>query len=52
MAVYHAGMSEYVLGDYEASKIHLTRFLDIYKREDGWRSNAIEILNRMDSNIN
>ncbi|MDJ0659936.1 MAG: protein kinase [Crocosphaera sp.] len=47
MAVYHAGMSEYILGDYESSKTYLTQFLDIYKREDGWRNNAIEVLNRM-----
>ncbi|WP_035799124.1 serine/threonine protein kinase [Crocosphaera chwakensis] len=47
MAVYHAGMSEYVLGDYESSKTYLTQFLDLYQREDGWRNNAIEVLNRM-----
>ncbi|MDJ0597865.1 MAG: serine/threonine-protein kinase [Crocosphaera sp.] len=52
MAVYHAGMSEYVLGDYEASKRNLTKFLDLYKREDGWRNNAIEVLKRMDSHTN
>lgn len=48
MAVYHAGMSEYVLGDHEQAKINLQKFLTLYQREDGWRRNAIEVLNRID----
>ncbi|MEA5534760.1 serine/threonine-protein kinase [Crocosphaera sp. XPORK-15E] len=49
MAVYHAGMSEYVLGDYAKSKANLTKFLELYQQNDGWRSNAIEVLNRMNN---
>jgi serine/threonine protein kinase len=50
MALYHGGMSQYVLGDYEQSETNLNKFLDIYKRQDGWRGNALEILERMNSN--
>ncbi|HEY7635461.1 MAG TPA: hypothetical protein VH763_07960 [Gemmatimonadales bacterium] len=47
MALYHAGMSEYILGERDYARTHLKAFLDIYKNEDGWRSNAIEVLGRM-----
>jgi hypothetical protein len=47
MALYHAGMSEYVLGQPEAARAHLSRFLELYRSEDGWRSNATEVLGRL-----
>jgi len=49
MALYHAGMSEYILGELDFARTHLKTFLEIYKQEDGWRANAIEVLGRMDS---
>jgi len=47
MALYHAGMSEYVLGQPEPAKRHLHRFLELYSPDDGWRSNAIEVLHKL-----
>jgi len=47
MAQYHAGMSYYVLGEEDLARDHLERFLDQYDTDDGWRSNAIEVLSRM-----
>jgi len=49
MALYHAGMSEYVLGQPDAARTHLRRFLQLYRSEDGWRSNAIQTLERLDA---
>jgi hypothetical protein len=49
MALYHAGMSEYILGQMDLARTHLTRFLDLYHSEDGWRSNALDVLHRLDS---
>ena len=46
MALYHAGMSAYILGDLEMSEEYLLSFLDIYQRDDGWRKNAITVLKR------
>ncbi|HTC23658.1 MAG TPA: tetratricopeptide repeat protein [Gemmatimonadales bacterium] len=47
MALYHAGMSEYALGQTEPATVHLKRFLELYSSPDGWRSNAIAVLNRL-----
>lgn len=47
MALYHAGISEYILGEREYARTHLEKFLSIYKTEDGWRSNAREVLGRI-----
>jgi hypothetical protein len=47
MAVYHAGMSEYALGQPAKAKANLLRFLELYHEQDGWRSNAVEVLRRM-----
>src|SRR5438105_15882903 len=44
MALYHAGMSEYSLGQPELSRTHLRSFLDLYHENDGWRRNALEVL--------
>ncbi len=47
MALYHAGMSEYILGQRDFARTHLERFLELYRSEDGWRNNAREVLGRM-----
>ena len=49
MALYHAGMSEYVLGQPAPAEQHLRRFLELYHENDGWRTNAIEVLQRLSS---
>jgi tetratricopeptide (TPR) repeat protein len=48
MALYHAGMSEYILGQLDFARTHLERFLELYRSEDGWRNNALDVLKRMD----
>ena len=47
MALYHAGISEYMLGEMDFARTHLTRFLELYRSKDGWRSNAREVLGRI-----
>ena len=49
MALYHAGMSEYALGQPAPATLHLKRFLELYSSPDGWRSNAITVLGRLSS---
>jgi hypothetical protein len=49
MALYHAGISEYILGHADLARTHLERFLAIYRAEDGWRSNALTVLERLRS---
>jgi hypothetical protein len=48
MALYHAGISEYILGHADLARGNLERFLSIYRAEDGWRSNAKTVLDRLD----
>lgn len=47
MALYHAGISEYMLGHHDLARTQLERFLEIYHAEDGWRSNARTVLDRI-----
>jgi hypothetical protein len=47
MALYHAGVSEDMLGQYDYARTHLERFLQLYQPEDGWRANARELLGRI-----
>jgi len=47
MALYHAGMSEYILGHTDLARAQLERFLEIYTPNDGWRSNAQTVLDRI-----
>lgn len=47
MALYHAGASEFALGQPELSRKHLTRFLELYTQPDGWRGNAESMLARL-----
>jgi hypothetical protein len=49
MALYHAGMSEYILGQTDYARTHLRTFLNLYHDNDGWRGNAIEVLRRIDA---
>lgn len=49
MALYHAGMSEYLLGRFEVSKVHLKRFLELYRRNDYWNNNARKVLSAINS---
>ena len=48
MALYHAGMAEYMLGQHALARRNLTAFLGIYRTNDGWTSNAREVLARID----
>ncbi|HYC31823.1 MAG TPA: hypothetical protein VEB59_06000 [Gemmatimonadales bacterium] len=48
MALYHAGMSEYILGHSDIARAQLERFLEIYRADDGWRSNARTVLDRIE----
>jgi hypothetical protein len=47
MALYHAGMSEFILGQTDFARTHLTQFMALYQSEDGWRANARDVLNRL-----
>jgi hypothetical protein len=49
MALYHAGMSEFILGQMEFARTHLTKFLQLYDQPDGFRNNAIDVLRRLDA---
>lgn len=47
MALYHAGMSEYILNQPDLARRHLKSFLQYYAPDDGWRRNAIDVLQRL-----
>jgi hypothetical protein len=47
MALYHAGMSEYALGQPALARKHLQSFLSYYHADDGWTQNAREVLARL-----
>lgn len=47
MALYHAGMSDYVLGNRDRARGHLAEFLKLYATEDGFRRNAKEALAKL-----
>lgn len=47
MALYHAGMAEYALGDRERARTNLTAFLSYYHQADGWTRNAQLTLQRL-----
>ena len=46
MALYHAGMSEYSLGEVSRARQHLQSFLSLYHENDGWTRNARTVLER------
>lgn len=47
MALYHAGASEFILGQPDLARRHLEDFLQYYHENDGWRSNALEMLRKL-----
>jgi hypothetical protein len=47
MALYHAGMAEYMLGQRELATKNLEAFLGLYHENDGWRTNSLEVLGRL-----
>lgn len=47
MALYHAGMAEYALGEPELARRHLRAFLSYYHQHDGWTRNAKVTLARL-----
>jgi hypothetical protein len=47
MALYHAGMSEYALGERVPARSHLESFLSLYHEDDAWRRNALDVLQRL-----
>ena len=47
MALYHAGMAEYMLGQRDLARHNLEAFLKLYQANDGWRSNGLEVLRRL-----
>jgi serine/threonine protein kinase len=52
MAMYHAGMSAYALGNIPLSKQRLTDFLNTYTVTDGWTNNARTVMDKIDRGIN
>lgn len=48
MALYHAGISRYQLGEHAAAKQHLEDFLQYYDQNDGWTTNARYVLDQID----
>ena len=51
MALYHAGMSAYVLGEYPKAEEQLQEFLRIYQPNDGWKNKAKLALSRIEQDI-
>jgi hypothetical protein len=47
MALYHAGMAEYALGQYVLARTHLRSFLHYYDQNDGWTQSAQDALARL-----
>ena len=47
MALYHAGMAEYALGQAQLARTHLEAFLEYYHEKDGWARSAQETLERL-----
>ncbi|HEX9894461.1 MAG TPA: hypothetical protein VGA78_11090 [Gemmatimonadales bacterium] len=48
MALYHAGMANYAIGQPGLARTQLREFLELYQQKDGWRTNALEILERLE----
>jgi hypothetical protein len=47
MALYHAGAARYDLGEHAPAKKYLESFLVEYRTEDGWRTSALGMLERI-----
>jgi hypothetical protein len=50
MAMYHAGMSEFSLGQLDQASTHLKAFLRMYNAEDSFTSSAKQALATIDKN--
>ena len=48
MALYHAGAARFGSGSYDAAESYLRAFLVQYPVEDGWRSNALSMLEQIE----
>jgi len=46
-ALYHAGMSDFALGNRDRARTHLTEFLRLYAEDDGFRRNAKQALAKL-----
>ena len=44
MALYHAGASEYQLGQFGKARAHLEAFMRVYDSDDGWTGSARSML--------
>lgn len=44
MALYHAGVAEFNMGDTRLAREHLERFLALYSPNDMWRKNGLRVL--------
>jgi serine/threonine protein kinase len=51
MAMYHAGMSHYILGEYAQATSQLQAFLQVYQQPDGWTAKAKSALDRISQGI-
>jgi hypothetical protein len=49
MALYHAGMAEYMLGQRDLARHNLEEFQKYYHEKDGWTQNAVEVLRRLNT---
>ena len=49
MALYHAGMAEYMLGQRDLARHNLEEFQKYYHEHDGWTQNAVEVLRRLNT---
>lgn len=49
MALYHAGMAEFALGQSALARKNLTAFLSYYHEDDGWTRSARETLARLEN---
>ncbi len=47
MALYHAGMAQYALGQRDRARTNLETFLELYSPEDGWRGRARTVLGEL-----
>ncbi len=47
MALYHAGMAEYAIGQHRLARKNLTAFLTYYHENDGWTRTARETLGKL-----
>jgi hypothetical protein len=48
MALYHAGMAEYGMHEPRLARAHLTRFLELYKKPDGFTQSARTVLSDLE----